>query len=193
MHYPSDPHTLAIQNQFFYGPSLLINPVTKEHSTSVSFYLPNDTWFDFFTHRPVSGAGTTITYTDVTTSDIPILIRGGSIIPLRVKSAITTKVLREQDFELWVAPAVGGKAEGRLYMDDGESLVQEGVSEILFSWDGDTETVKMDGSFGFETSLRVKSVTVLGEEAKTYVLDEGLSGPWERRVGEGVMEDIGVR
>jgi alpha-glucosidase len=181
MHYPTDPLTLPVENQFLYGSSLLINPVTEEYSTSVSFYLPKNIWYDFFTHKPVAGAGTTITYTDVTTSDIPILVRGGSILPLRVKSAMTTKALREEDFELWVAPAEDGKAEGGLYLDDGESLVQKGVSEIVFGWDG--ESIKMEGTFGFKTELRVKSVTILGEEPKTYVLDGGLDGPWEHKVG----------
>jgi alpha-glucosidase len=72
MHYPNDGNTYAIENQFFYGPSLLINPVTQEKSTSVSFYVPQGVWYDFATQKPVSGAGSTITYSDVGTSDIPI-------------------------------------------------------------------------------------------------------------------------
>jgi alpha-glucosidase len=181
MYYPSDNKTLAIETQFFYGPSLLINPVTKESSTSVSFYLPVDTWYDFATRKPVPGAGKTITYTNVTVTDIPILVRGGSIVPLRVKSAMTTKALRDQDFELYVAPDAKGHAEGTLYLDDGESLVQDGVSEITFSWNG--ETIKMQGAFGFKTRLRVRSFTVLGKESKTYELKEGLDGPWEHNTG----------
>ena len=181
MQYPSDGETLAIETQFFYGPSLLINPVIEESSTSVSLYLPLDTWYDFYTHKPVDGAGTAITYTNVADTDIPILVRGGSIIPLRVKSAMTTKALRDENFELYVAPDVDGKADGTLYLDDGESLVQDGVSEIRFSWNG--ETIRADGTFGYGTSLRVKSITVLGEGPKTYGLDEGLDKAWERKVG----------
>jgi alpha-glucosidase len=181
MHYPSDTKTLAIETQFFYGTSLLVNPVTKGSSTSVSFYLPADTWYDFATQKPVPGAGTTITYWNVAVTDIPILVRGGSIVPLRVKSAMTTKALREEDFELYVAPDAKGHAEGSLYLDDGESLVQDGVSEVTFSWDG--ETIKMKGTFGFETRLRVRSFTVLGEEANTYQLNGGLDEPWEHNTG----------
>jgi alpha-glucosidase len=180
MHYPADPQTLAIQTQFFYGPSLLINPVTEESSTAVSFYLPSDTWYDFFTHKPVRGAGTMITYTNVTDSDIPILIRGGSIIPLRAKSAMTTKALRDQDFELYIAPDDNGFAEGTLYLDDGESLVQESESEIVFRWDG--EMLKTKGTFGFETGVRIRRVTVLGDEPKSFEMDGGLAGPWDIRL-----------
>ncbi|KAF1835178.1 alpha/beta-glucosidase agdC [Decorospora gaudefroyi] len=182
MHFPNDSNTLAIQTQFFYGPSLLINPVTEESSTSVSFYLPSSTWYDFSTQKPVSGAGKTITYSDVADTDIPILVRGGSIIPLRVKSAMTTRALRDQNFELWVAPDADGNAEGSLYLDDGESLVQDGTSEIRFSWDG--LTLKMEGTFRFETKLVLKSFSVLGDDVRTYRLDEGLDGPWEHGVGD---------
>ncbi|CBX98711.1 similar to alpha-glucosidase [Plenodomus lingam JN3] len=107
MHFPTDPKAAAIQLQFFYGPSLLINPVTEERSTSVEFYVPNATWYDFELQKPLpaGAAGSMVLRNDVADTDIPILIRGGSIIPLRVKSAMTTHALRDQDFELllgWV-------------------------------------------------------------------------------------------
>ena len=182
MQYPTDSNTRDIQTQFFYGPSLLINPVTDEKSTSVSFYLPSDVWYDFATLAPVSGAGTTISYSNVTDSDIPILIRGGSIIPLRVKSAMTTTALRTQNFELLVAPDKDGKAQGFLYLDDGDSLVQNGVCEITFSWDG--SSIQMGGSFGYAASVGIDSVTVLGKNgAQKYSLNESLNQAWNHKVG----------
>jgi alpha-glucosidase len=180
MHYPHDANTYGIETQFFYGPSILVNPVTEESSSSVSFYLPKATWFDFATQKPVSGAGTTITYSDVAVTDIPVLVRGGSIIPLRVKGAMTTKALREEDFEFWVAPGDDGGAVGTLYLDDGESLVQGGTSEINMRWDG--QTIRVEGTFGFQTKVGVKSVTILGDQVQKYDLDESLDGPWEHRV-----------
>jgi alpha-glucosidase len=181
MHYPSDNNTFAIQTQFFYGASLLINPVTEEKSSAVSFYLPQGTWYDFATQKPVFGAGTTITYNNVSDSDIPILVSGGSIIPARIKSAMTTKVLRDNDFELLVAPDADGKARGSLYLDDGESLTQSATSEIMFSWDG--QKIKMEGTFGFETSVGVNSVTVMGDEPQKHAINATLHGSWEQDVG----------
>lgn len=181
MHFPSDSNTRAIETQFFYGPSLLVNPVTVESSTSVSFYLPKDIWYDFATYRLVPGAGSTITYINVPVTSIPILVRGGSIIPLRVKSAMTTRALRDQDFELLVAPDANGNAYGTLYLDDGESLHQDGISEIEFTWDGDK--IKAEGSFEFNTRVGVRSITVLDPQGpRKYVLNEGLDGPWEHFV-----------
>ncbi|KAF2126870.1 glycoside hydrolase family 31 protein [Dothidotthia symphoricarpi CBS 119687] len=179
MHYPDDANTFAIETQFFYGPSLLVNPVTVEHSTLVSFYLPNGTWYDLYTHKPVAGAGSMITYTNITHTDIPVLVRGGSIIPMRINSANTTTALRNQNFELFVAPDADGKANGTLYLDDGESLVQNGTSEIMFSWNGSMITTR--GTFGFPTTLYVKSVTVMGDgDAHKYELNASLRGAWEQ-------------
>ncbi|KAF2743398.1 glycoside hydrolase family 31 protein, partial [Sporormia fimetaria CBS 119925] len=178
MHYPSDPTTHAIETQFFYGPSLLISPVTAPDSTSVTFYLPNDLWYDLFTLRAIDSPGEETTYNDVDFASIPVHIRGGSIIPARVNSAMTTTELRDQDFELLVAPDREGFARGTLYLDDGESIEQEGVSEIVFVYEGGR--IRCEGSFGFETKVGVRSLTLLGREgAVKYRLDEGLDGGWE--------------
>ena len=68
MHYPEDPNTFAIETQFFYGPSLMVNPVTQEDASSVSFYVPDGIWYDLFTRKRVNGTGTTMTYSDVPAS-----------------------------------------------------------------------------------------------------------------------------
>jgi alpha-glucosidase len=171
MKYPSDSNTYAIENQFFYGPSLLINPVTEESSTSVSFFVPQGMWYDFGTQKPVTGVGSLIKYDNVGTSDIPILVEGGSI----------TRALRDKDFELHIAPDAEGKASGTLYLDDGENLVQTGTSEIVFTWDG--SKIKAAGTFGFPTVLHFRSVTIYGEEPQKYEINKGFEGAWEYDVG----------
>lgn len=182
MQYPDDGNTYAIETQFFYGPALLINPVTQETSTSVSFYVPQGKWYDFATQKSVAGAGTTITYNNVTTSDIPILVQGGQIVAARVKSAMTTTALRDNDFELLIAPDADGHATGELYLDDGVSLVQTGTSQIVFTYDGNSVT--MSGTFNYNTTVGVKSITVMGDSPQTYELDEGLDAAWGRNIGD---------
>ena len=159
---------------------MLINPVTDEKSTSVSFYVPQGVWYDIRDQKPITGTGSTITYNNLSTSDIAILVKGGSIIPARVNSAMTTKALRDNDFELLVAPDADDKASGTLYLDDGESLVQDGTSEIAFTYGGGK--IKMAGSFGFSTKVGVKSFTVYGDAPQKYELNEGLDAPWEHDV-----------
>ena len=154
----------------------MVSPVTEENSTSVSFYVPNDTFYDFFTGEKTSGAGIVVTRDNVNYTDIPVHIRGGSIIPLRISGANNTRLLRELDFELLVAPSNAGSASGRLYLDDGESLQPETMSEITFQYNEGTLTAS--GSFGYETSVRVQNATLLGAE--------GNAG---KRAGKAVLVD----
>jgi len=159
--YPNDPSTLAIDTQFFFGPSILVSPVTEENSTSVTIYLPNDVFYDFFTRQAVSGTGSTLTLDNVGFSQIPVHIRGGTVLPLRVDGASTIADLRKLDFELVIAPGVDGTATGSLYLDDGESLVQKGVSMVSFRYEKGVLTV--DGTFGYKTGVEVERVTLLDE------------------------------
>ncbi|KAK4958489.1 hypothetical protein LTR10_004917 [Elasticomyces elasticus] len=159
--YPSDANTLDNELQFFFGPSLLVSPVTEENVTTVEFYLPKDIFYDFFTGEKVTGQGAMITRNDVDYTDIPVHIRGGSIIPMRVDGANNTKLLRELDFELLIAPDLNGNAQGRLYLDDGESIKPTAISEINFTYSGGSLTV--NGTFDFQTSSKIASITVLGK------------------------------
>lgn len=182
MHYPKDANTYAIETQFFYGPALMVNPVTQEGSSSVSFYVPGGVWYDLFTRKAVQGAGSTITYSNVPTTDIAVLVHGGSIVPLRTESANTTRALRDKPFELLVAPESDGTASGYLYLDDGENLEQSGTSEIKYTLNGSTLTA--EGTFGFPTVLRIESVTIMGSgDAKSYDLNKGFDGGWSVDVG----------
>ncbi|KAI0386685.1 glycoside hydrolase family 31 protein [Hypomontagnella monticulosa] len=177
--YPADANTFGIDTQFFIGDALLISPVVDDYAESVTYYLPDDVFYDFWTLKQVRGTGAPVTVDNVTWTDIPVHIRGGTVLPLRTESANTTTLLRQNNFKLIVAPGLDGKAQGSLYLDDGESLdVGDAKSEITFTWDG--TTFKADGTFGYETDLAVESVVVLGGGQPTT--KEGpwtLSGPFE--------------
>lgn len=170
--WPKDENTFAIDTQWILGESLLVSPVMDDESQSVEFYLPDDIFYDFWTHEPVRGEGATVKRDNVDWLDIPVHIRGGTVLPLRSSGANTTTTLREKDFTLVVAPGLDGKASGSLYLDDGERLDAggEGSSDIKFEWDGSKLTA--DGRFEFESGWVVEQVVILGEEKKT------LEGDW---------------
>lgn len=162
-HYPEDENAFAIQHQFFYGDDVLVSPVTEENGTDVSIYLPNEIFYDYWTHERIQGSGSWIQLTDIPFTSIPLHIRGGSIIPLRAESANTTTELRKQDFVIWIAPNASNQAVGSLYLDEGDALVQDATSEINFSYDNGL--FKMTGTFGYQTDAAIKNITVLGGNA----------------------------
>lgn len=158
--YPGDKNTFSIQHQFFYGDNILVSPVTEEDSTSVSIYLPNEVFYDFWTLQKIQGNGSYIALNDIPFTSIPLHIRGGSIIPLRAESANTTAELRKKNFVLWVAPNATFQASGSLYLDEGDAIEQPKTSEIQFTYNNGE--FRMTGSFGYPTDLVIQNITVLG-------------------------------
>ena len=158
--YRKDTNTYPIDQQFLFGSSVLVSPVTEENTTSVTFYLPVDQFYDFKTFAPVEGRGENVT-ADVPYTDIQLHIAGGSILPLRSKSAMTTKALRKEPFNIVIAPSANGTASGSLYLDDGVSLHQRpgSTTEVTFTWNNNR--LRATGVFGFRPAPRVSTVTVL--------------------------------
>ncbi|KAL0942150.1 alpha-glucosidase [Colletotrichum truncatum] len=183
--YPQDEKTFGLDLQYFYGDGILVAPVTEENSTSVDVYLPDDVFYDWYTHETIQGKGETVFLADQDYTTIPLFIRGGTVLPLRANSAMTTKKLREEDFELLIAVNRNGTAKGQLYLDDGVSLEQAGVTHVTFEYkDG---KVAVDGEFGYKTPLKVSKITLLSgghqggkrqETSKTIEVDKPLTGPF---------------
>ncbi|KAF8434001.1 glycosyl hydrolases family 31-domain-containing protein [Terfezia claveryi] len=168
--YPKDANTYPIDLQFFYGQDILVTPVTHKGATSVTAYFPDDIFYDFFTHEKLVGRGASVTIADVDIMEIPVYIRGGAILPLRLavdedgEVAMTTTELRKRNFELILALGKHGKAEGKLYIDDGESVVQKkgDITEVEFSYQYGRLRVRGIVSKNPGREVNVRRVVVLG-------------------------------
>ena len=171
--YPSDKKTFGLELQYFYGPALLVAPVTEEGATSVDVYLPDDVFYDFYTLKRIDGRGKSIKVTGQSLTDIPLFLRGGTIVPFRVKSGMTTQEVRKEHFELIVALGRDGTAKGELYLDDGESLHPDKVSWMTFAYDGGQ--LSIDGVFEYEAESRIVKVTVLGAVKTELTVDMALT------------------
>lgn len=84
---------------------------------------------------------------------------------------MTTTELRKKDFEIVVAPGTDGKASGRLYVDDGESIEQHAVTDIAFTYSHNELSAK--GSFAYKTGVNVGKLSFLGVQkaVKKVVVD----------------------
>lgn len=158
--YFTDNVTFDIDSQFFYGDGLLVSPVTEENSTSVEIYLPDDIFYDWNNgFAPVRGTGAPITLSDIDFTTIPLHIRGGSILPLRIESANTTAELRTKGFHILVAPGLDGLAKGSLYLDDGISIEQPSTTFINFTYNNGS--FSMSGEYGYAANVSIERFSVL--------------------------------
>ncbi|KAI6896478.1 alpha-glucosidase [Hortaea werneckii] len=159
--YPEDENTFPLGYQFFWGPGIMVAPVTEENSTSTTVYMPDDIFYDYYTHEAVRGQGEEVTLTDIDYTTIPLYYKGGSIVAQRSNSSNTTTELRKQDFTVVIAPGLDGTAKGSLYLDDGVSLEQGATSYIHFHYSANGE-FRMEGTFGYDSGNAITGVMVLG-------------------------------
>jgi len=174
--FPKDPATYGIDLQFFFGDSILVSPVSQENATSVTAYLPKETFYDFKTYEKIEGQGQNVTFENIDYTQIPVHIRGGSILPLRTSSAMTTAALRETDFEILVAIGADGKATGSLYVDDGISIKPQTSTQISFEYSDGILTV--EGSFEYSLGVKISTIRFLGVQ----------KDPSQVLVNDGVIE-----
>jgi hypothetical protein len=170
--HPEDESTISIEHQFYFGPALLVSPVVAENSTTATFYVPNEVYYDFFTLAPVQGEGAEIAVEDVGYETIPLHIRGGSIVPLRTGEANTTERNRDLPFHLVIAPNSTEQAWGYLRLDDGISLDPgDATSDIWMSFGNDT--LEISGSFGYNESNIVDAIVFAGQtENRTISIND---------------------
>lgn len=124
--HPDDESAFAIDDQFYIGSTgLLVKPVVTEGAEAVDIYIPaGETYFDYFDYTTYLGAGKAVTIS-ASLEKIPLLMRGGHIIPRRDRPRRSSGLMRWDPFTLVVVVGKNGEAEGTLYIDDGESFEYE--------------------------------------------------------------------
>ncbi len=89
-----DPKTFGIQDSYYFGKDLLVAPVIEPKTTQRRLYLPEGTWFDFWTNERYAGKQE-ISWMDPAQpaepkSKIPVFVRSGAILPMMLGDDIET-------------------------------------------------------------------------------------------------------
>ncbi len=117
VHFPDDPKAVVCDDQYLWGPSVLVAPVVEKGATGRSIYLPRGGWYDFWTHERIEGGREISRSVDLGT--LPLYVREASILPLGpVKQFTGEKV----DEPLSISIYPGANASFLLYEDDGTSF-----------------------------------------------------------------------
>jgi len=117
LHYPDDPVAVTRNDQYLWGPSMLVAPVAEKAATARSVYLPHGNWYDFWTNDRIEGGREISRSVDLET--IPLYVAAGTVLPLGpVKQHTDEKV--DQSLSISIYPGADGSFV--LYEDDGRSF-----------------------------------------------------------------------
>jgi alpha-D-xyloside xylohydrolase len=165
MDFANDRNALNINDEFMFGKSILVAPVTEamywknqtKEATTTSIedygvvktkevYLPNGTsWFDFWTGESIQG-GQTIKK-EVPLDIIPLYLKAGTILPFGPKVQFATEK-KWDDLEVRVYEGADG--EFTLYEDENDNYnYEKGMySNIKFSWNNKNKILTISNRKG---------------------------------------------
>jgi alpha-D-xyloside xylohydrolase len=169
-----DPNTYEIRDQFMFGPSFLVCPVTHPmyygpnstplHSSEKTraVYLPaGSDWFDFWTGQCYSGGQTVLANASIDT--MPLFVRSGSIVPLGPEIQYAEETV---DAALVLKIYTGCNGHFTLYEDEADNYNYEkgSFATIEINWADESCCLvfgERQGSFpGMKISLKLDIVFV---------------------------------
>ncbi|HEY9123766.1 MAG TPA: TIM-barrel domain-containing protein, partial [Bacteroidales bacterium] len=183
MDFAADRQALDINDEFLFGKSLLVSPVTQplylknevrgkdtvkvtDFSTvkSKAVYLPKGAdWVDFWTGDKFSG-GQTVNK-EVPLDIIPVFVKAGSILPIGPEVQYSGE--KKWD-NLEIRVYEGANGEFTLYEDEGDNYNYEkgAYSTVSFSWNNQKRTLSIGerkGSFPGMLTNRVFNIVLVGK------------------------------
>lgn len=210
MDFAEDKNALDIDNQYMFGKSFLVCPVTESMYVetkkdenkyidpvenfsmvkSTSVYLPAGTqWFDFWTGEKVDGDQEVEKETPI--DIMPLYVKAGSILPWGPDVQYASEK-KADDMEIRIYPGANG--EFTLYEDEGDNYnYEEGVySTISFKWDDSQKTLSISDRQGeFPGMLSERQFRlVLVDETAGIGLDESTPVKTVGYSGKAVTEKL---
>jgi len=168
MDFGADKNVLNIADQFMFGPSILVNPVTDYKATSRKLYLPAGcNWYDFYTGKPTAG-GKTI-QAEAPYTRMPLYIKEGTILPLGPEMQYTTEKPADP---ITLVVYTGKNASFELYEDENINYNYEKgkFAKISFEYDESSKTLKIGKRAGsFASMVESRSFNIVWVSATKNV------------------------
>ena len=187
MDFPNDAKVRDIADEYMFGPSFLVAPVTAYKATSRTVYLPAGLrWYDFYTGKSFDG-GQTITAA-APLERMPLFVKEGSILP----SGPSIQYAGQKPSAPIVLTAYTGRdGHFELYEDDGTTnAYQRGAwSRIPFSFDEANGTLTIGaraGSYPGMAENRVFNIRWISRPTRDAVNFDAKPGQSVRYSGKAI-------
>ena len=163
--YPEDSEARMVDDEYLFGDSMLVCPLTYEDGTSRKVYLPQGRWYNFFTGEEAEGGQTFEIHAAY--DEIPVFVKDGAMIPV---AKPVQHIDKDTVFELTVK--MFGEADGRfvLYEDDFDTFAYEEKQKqiIIEKHPGSKLTIQTDA--GDTSRYRFISSGIVSEPNKILFL-----------------------
>lgn len=154
-----DQHVYDIKDQYMFGPSFLVCPVTESKATSRAVYLPAGAeWIDFWSKERYAGGQTIVAAAPL--NQLPLFVKPGSIIPMGPVVQYTGEAVGKP-MELHIYP--GADADFTWYDDAGDSYDYEqgAFATVALHWDDAKQRLTIGAREGsYEEMPAVQSFAV---------------------------------
>jgi len=149
LEFPDDEACALIDDQFMFGPSLLVAPILEKGARHRDVYLPDGVWIDYWTGCEYPGPCTLTLEAPLDT--MPLFIRAGSIIPGMPPMQHTgEKPINPLILEIYPG-APGETISYEYYEDDGETLDYENGASCITRYEC---TLSENGDVAFTVGAR---------------------------------------
>ena len=161
MDFAKDPQTLAIGNQYLFGPAIMVTPVTTAGATTQSVYLPATVapWYNFWTGATAPAGQSVVAAAPVET--VPLFVKPGSIIPMGPFLQYSSEKPADP-IELRIYRGADGKFT--VYEDQGDNYDYEKgkYAVIPISWNDAKHTVEIGKRSGdFPGMLKERTFNIV--------------------------------
>jgi len=179
-----DARAQNVGDQFLFGPSILVSPVTEPGATQRHIYLPDATWTDFWTGASMRGGKSLDVEAPLDRE--PLFVRAGSIVPLGPDLQYAAEKPADA-IELRIYPGADGSFT--LYEDDGDTYNYEKgtFATIPMRWDDNSRMLTIGdrtGSFPGMQQQRTFQVVVVRQGHGTGIEPTGESERFIRYDGK---------
>jgi alpha-D-xyloside xylohydrolase len=173
MDFPQDPNVRDIADEYMFGPSFLVAPVTQYKARTRLVYLPAGVrWYDFYTGKAFDGGQQIAARAPL--RRMPLFVREGSIVPIGPDVQYTGQ---KPDAPITLNIYTGKSGRFDLYEDDGVSYgyARGEWSRIPIRYDEESGTLtigKRQGAFPGMVLNRIFNVRwISGPAANAVVFD----------------------
>ena len=167
MDFPHDEKARNIKDQYMFGPSFLVAPVTVYKARERQVYLPAGAeWYDFYTGQRHQGGATV--RVAAPRDQMPLFVKAGSVV---TTGPVTQYVDEKPDAPIVVHVYAGANGSATLYEDDGVSnaYTRGEASRIPISYDDKAGLVTIGERSGQYKGMPLK------REFKVRVIRPGVS------------------